>query len=140
MKVRDSGMPEEALWEGFFDARQILTTLDFTEFAADVVDFGCGYGTFTVAAARLTTGTVYALDIDAQMIEATAARAASFGLDNVKTIARDFVAEGTGLVSLPPTTTASSVANRSDTRGRQHHDSWFGSPSSSSRMLASMIR
>jgi SAM-dependent methyltransferase len=97
MKVRDSGMPDEAMWAQFFDARAILTALDFSTTDADVVDFGCGYGTFTLAAARLTSGTVYALDIDAEMIAATAAKAASFGLDNVRTIARDFVTEGTGL-------------------------------------------
>ena len=90
-------MPHEAMWARFFDARQILAELDFTAADADVVDFGCGYGTFTLAAERLTSSTVYALDIDATMIEATAAKAASFGLDNVKTIERDFVAEGTGL-------------------------------------------
>ena len=55
MKVRDSGMPDEATWERFFDARQILTELAFTDPKADVVDFGCGYGTFTAAAARLTS-------------------------------------------------------------------------------------
>ena len=92
-------MPDEAMWAGFFDARQILTQLAFTATNADVVDFGCGYGTFTVAAARLTSGTVHALDIDAAMIEATAAKAASFGLDNVTTIERDFVTQGTGLPS-----------------------------------------
>jgi ubiquinone/menaquinone biosynthesis C-methylase UbiE len=97
MKVRDSGMPVETVWERFFDARRILAELDFIDPEADVVDFGCGYGTFTVAAARLTSGTVHAVDIDADMIKATMARAASFGLDNVKPIARDFVAEGTGL-------------------------------------------
>jgi ribosomal protein L11 methylase PrmA len=82
MKVRDSGMPDEAMWAQFFDARGILTALDFSTTNAEVVDFGCGYGTFTVAAARLTSGAVYALDIDAEMIAATAAKAASFGLDN----------------------------------------------------------
>jgi ubiquinone/menaquinone biosynthesis C-methylase UbiE len=97
MKVRDSGMPDEAMWAQFFDARQILAELDFTAVEADVVDFGCGYGTFALAAARLTSGTVYAFDIDAAMIETTAAKAASFGVDNVKAIERDFVAQGTGL-------------------------------------------
>jgi SAM-dependent methyltransferase len=99
MKVRDSGMPDETMWARFFDARRVLTALDFTDADADVVDFGCGYGTFTVAAARLTNGTVYALDIDTAMIAATAAKAASFALDNVTAIARDFVAQGTGLPS-----------------------------------------
>jgi SAM-dependent methyltransferase len=97
MKIRDSGMPDAAMWARFFDARQIFADLDFTAADADVVDFGCGYGTFTVAAAGLTSGIVYALDIDAAMIEATAAKAASFGLDNVKAIERDFVTLGTGL-------------------------------------------
>ena len=85
------------IWERFFDGRQILAKLDFNDFEADVVDFGCGYGTFSVAAARLTSGAVHALDIDPEMINATATRAASLGVGNVKAIERDFVAEGTGL-------------------------------------------
>ena len=97
MKVRDSGMPDEAMWTQLFDARRILADLDFPAADADVVDFGCGYGTFAVAAARLTSRTVCAFDIDAAMIEATAAKAASFGLDNVKAVERDLVAHGTGL-------------------------------------------
>ncbi len=42
MKVRDSGMPDEKMWEGFFDARIILAQLDFIDHQANVVDFGCG--------------------------------------------------------------------------------------------------
>lgn len=68
MKVRDSGMPDEKMWEGFFDARRILTWLAFDDTRSDVLDFGCGYGTFTIAAARLTTGTVHALDIEPDMV------------------------------------------------------------------------
>jgi ubiquinone/menaquinone biosynthesis C-methylase UbiE len=97
MKVRDSGMPDEATWDRFFEPPRILAELAFTNLDADVVDFGCGYGTFTLAAARLTRGVVYALDVERAMIEATAQRAASFGLENVTAICRDFVAEGTGL-------------------------------------------
>jgi ubiquinone/menaquinone biosynthesis C-methylase UbiE len=90
-------MPDEATWGAFFDAGNVLSALAFTREDANVVDFGCGYGTFTVAAARRTTGSVYAVDIDATMIEATAARAADLGLGNVRTILRDFVVEGSGL-------------------------------------------
>jgi ubiquinone/menaquinone biosynthesis C-methylase UbiE len=97
MKVRDSGMPGEGVWEGFFDARRILLQLAFDDPEADVVDFGCGYGTFSIAAARLTGGTVHALDIEPEMVDATAARAVSCGLENVRTELRDFIAEGTGL-------------------------------------------
>ncbi len=97
MKVRDSGMPDEKMWEGFFDAAQVLAQLEFVVHGGDVVEFGCGYGTFTVAAARLTAGIVYALDIDPEMIRATEARSQTEGLTNVKTVQRDFIAEGTGL-------------------------------------------
>jgi ubiquinone/menaquinone biosynthesis C-methylase UbiE len=97
MKVRDSGMPDEKMWEGFFDAGRILSQLAFANTNSDVVDFGCGYGTFAIAAARLTTGTVHALDIEPEMLRATAARAESLSLTNVKTVQCDFVADGTGL-------------------------------------------
>ncbi len=97
MKVRDSGMPDEVLWATFFDAPKILSRLDCVDPRCDVVEFGCGYGTFTIPAARMTTGTVFALDIDPAMIENTSLKAREAGLANVMALARDFVAEGTGL-------------------------------------------
>lgn len=97
MKVRDSAMPDETTWEGFFDAGRILSELAFDDTSANVVDFGCGYGTFTLAAARRTRGMVHAFDIEPEMVRATAARASSLGLTNVRAELRDFVAEGTGL-------------------------------------------
>ena len=97
MKVRDSGMPDSATWERFFDAPLVLRQLGFDDPRADVVDFGCGYGTFSIAAAQMTRGTVHAIDVDPGMVAATAARAASLGLGNVRTIERDFDADGTGL-------------------------------------------
>jgi SAM-dependent methyltransferase len=99
MKVRDSGMPNAELWDAFFDERRILAKLDFSDATVDVVDFGCGYGTFAVVAATLTAGAVYALDIDPAMVEATAMRAERFGVANVKAIQRDFISEGTGLAA-----------------------------------------
>jgi len=96
VKVRDSGMPGQTLWESFFEPREILQLLSFP-MAGDVVDFGCGYGTFTLAAATLTTGTVYGIDIEPEMVRATAKRAEEAGLRNVRVIERDFVAEGAGL-------------------------------------------
>ncbi len=96
MKVRDSGMPEVGTWDEFFDPGAILGQLAFNG-RADVVDFGCGYGTFTVAAASRTTGVVHAIDLDPVMVAATIERAESLGLANVLAIQRDFDAEGTGL-------------------------------------------
>lgn len=96
MKVRDSGMPDRASWESFFEPTEILELLSFpTE--GDVVDFGCGYGTFTLAAAALGTGKVYAVDIDPEMVRATAKRTQEAGLFDVQVIERDFVTHGAGL-------------------------------------------
>ena len=97
MKVRESGMPEEAMWAAFFDAPRILTQLGFDDPGADVVEFGCGYGTFTVACAARTRGTVFALDLEAEMLEVTQRKARESGLRNVRLLPRDFVADGTGL-------------------------------------------
>ncbi|NQU11895.1 class I SAM-dependent methyltransferase, partial [bacterium] len=47
MKLRDSGMPEEAYWESLFDVPLILDRLGMDARLGDVVEFGCGYGTFT---------------------------------------------------------------------------------------------
>jgi SAM-dependent methyltransferase len=97
MKTRESGMPEESMWEGFFTPDLTLKNLGLSPQAGDVADFGCGYGTFSVAAARITTGVVHAIDIDPAMVEATRAKAAAASLGNVKVELRDFVAEGAGL-------------------------------------------
>lgn len=97
MKVRDSGMPDEEIWASFFDTGRILARLYFDDPAADVAEFGCGYGTFTVAAAARTRGTVFAFDIEPAMITATGRKARMSGMDNVRCVLRDFVATGTGL-------------------------------------------
>ena len=70
MKVRDSGMPVEQMWQGFFDPPAILSKLGFINIDGDVVDFGCGFGTFTVAAAACGKGTVHAFDLDPEMAAA----------------------------------------------------------------------
>ncbi len=97
MKVRESGMPDETMWEGFFSPSEVLSRLGLTSDTPSVVDLGCGYGTFTIPAARLTTGTVHAFDIEPEMIRASGSKAEVAGLTNVQLHLRDFVAEGTGL-------------------------------------------
>lgn len=64
MKTRESGMPEEQLWSTFFSPKEVLVRLGLTGDCREVVDFGCGYGTFTIPVARIVTGTVLAFDID----------------------------------------------------------------------------
>jgi len=96
MKVRGSGMPDQSMWESFFEPRKVLQLLACPS-VGDVVDFGCGYGTFTLAAATLTIGTVYGIDIDPEMIRVTAVRARDAGLHNVQAIEWDFFIQGAGL-------------------------------------------
>lgn len=96
MKMRESGMPDEATWQGFFDPKAIVASLGIAHVEGDVVDFGCGYGTFTHAAAQVVQGLVYALDIEPAMINTTQARAQGAGLANVRVLRRDFVRDGTG--------------------------------------------
>ncbi len=97
MKTRESGMPDEAMWQGFFRPEEVLRRLLLTEACGDVVDFGCGYGTFTIPAARIVRGNVFALDIEPDMVKETRRKARAAGLRNVRARRRDFVAEGTGL-------------------------------------------
>lgn len=56
MKGRESGMPDDSCWESFFNPRCILERMDCAGSCGDVVEFGCGYGTFTIPGAELVTG------------------------------------------------------------------------------------
>lgn len=98
MKGRQSGMPDETWWATFFDVDR---TLDLMFGAGgpkgDIVEFGCGYGTFTIPAARRTRGIFMALDIEPEMVTRVASQSAEARLGNVHAILRDFVAQGTGL-------------------------------------------
>jgi len=98
MKVRESGMPDEAYWDTFFDPDGVIERLGCVANSSDrIVEFGSGYGTFTLAAARRTYGTVHALEIEPDLVELLRAKAQALGLRNVNAIRRDFLEEGSGL-------------------------------------------
>ncbi|ACH39389.1 SAM-dependent methyltransferase, type 11 [Citrifermentans bemidjiense Bem] len=97
MKVRDSGMPDEEMWTTFFDPAAIFGTLQMDQGLHDLVEFGCGYGTFTLAAAGMVTGIVHALDIEPELVELLRKKCAEAGITNVSPTLRDFIGEGSGL-------------------------------------------
>ena len=97
MKIRESGMPPEETWQTYFRPAEALETLCLGRDVTNVVDLGCGYGTFTIPAARITNGTVHAFDVDPSMIEETRRKAEAAGCRNVNLCLRDFVVDGTGL-------------------------------------------
>jgi len=90
-------MPEEEMWAGFFEPADVLHLLGLRPSCEDVVDFGCGYGTFTIPAARIAAGVVHALDLEPDMVRATQEKAVAERLRNVRVYVRDFVADGSGL-------------------------------------------
>lgn len=61
------------------------------------MEFGCGYETFTIPAAQMIQGTVYALDIETKMIEITKAKVNAANQRNVELFERDFTEQGSGL-------------------------------------------
>jgi len=96
MKVRDSGMPDEEMWDQFFDPEAILSTFGIDHEIRDIVEFGCGYGTFTLAAARMVSGTVHTFDIEQEMIASVQEKCRRADVTNVLPSLRDFVNHGTG--------------------------------------------
>jgi SAM-dependent methyltransferase len=97
VKVRDSGMPDEEMWAGFFDPDKILRTFGLDHETGDIVEFGCGYGTFTLTAAKIIRGIVNAYDIEPAMVAAISDRSCQAGIKNIRAVIRDLVAQGTGL-------------------------------------------
>jgi ubiquinone/menaquinone biosynthesis C-methylase UbiE len=90
-------MPKEEEWTQFFDPIKALSLLGLNHNVVNVADFGCGYGTFTIPAARIIAGKIYAFDIQPKMIESVERKAKALSLGNVEAILRDFLSEGSGL-------------------------------------------
>ncbi len=98
MKIRESGMPDEARWASFFDCTVAIDKLlGAAGVQGGVIEFGCGYGSFTVPAARRTTGIVSALDIEPEMVAVVRQKAARFDVHNIRAEARDFLVDGSGV-------------------------------------------
>lgn len=97
VKVRDSGMPDQTYWESLFNVNLILEQLKINREITSLVEFGCGYGTFTLPSAERINGQIIALDIEEQMLETVNTRAAAHQLHNITIVKRDFIAEGTGI-------------------------------------------
>jgi ubiquinone/menaquinone biosynthesis C-methylase UbiE len=85
------------MWEKFFDPQSILTHMQLNSQVRDVLEVGCGYSTFTVPAAKIISGKIHTYDIDEEMIRITKTEVAKAELNNVNTILRDIIADGTGL-------------------------------------------
>jgi len=97
MKARESGMPEEKMWEQFFDVEKILDELEINNGIQRLVDFGFGYGTFTIPASKKIKGMIYAYDIEDALNKELESKLKINNITNVISFTRDFIASGTDL-------------------------------------------
>ena len=97
MKARESGMPEEKMWEQFFDVEKILNELEINNGIQRLVDFGFGYGTFTIPASKKIKGMIYAYDIEDALNKELESKLKINNITNVIPFTQDFISSGTGL-------------------------------------------
>ena len=85
-----TGLLDGAERFGRSDPAQMLRELGVGT-GSTVVDYGCGPGLFTLAAARLVgaAGKVYGVDLEPRMVELVARRAQEASLSNVTAVASD---------------------------------------------------
>lgn len=94
MKVRDSGMPEEAMWSKFFESKQILQQMEVGTDLQSVVDLGSGFGTFSIPASQMIKGKIHAFDIEPDMILQLQTKIDQLDIKNINLHLKDFIAEG----------------------------------------------
>jgi SAM-dependent methyltransferase len=66
-------MPEEDYWESLFDVPLTLQRFAIDQYH-DVLELGCGYGTFSIPVAQAIRGTLTTFDIDPAMVARTLER------------------------------------------------------------------
>lgn len=67
MKYRESGMPDETMWDTFFNPTAVLDKMNINKEIEVLLDIGCGYGTFLVSMAERVKKAI-GIDIDNHMI------------------------------------------------------------------------
>lgn len=97
LKIRQSGMPDMAYWNSFFDAPGIIERLFSNTPPGNTVEFGCGYGTFTIPASLSTRQTLYAFDIEPSAVQFVTELAQQLNISNIQLQQQDFIQNGTGL-------------------------------------------
>jgi ubiquinone/menaquinone biosynthesis C-methylase UbiE len=84
--IRETDLPVEAEWEGYFRAKAILSKVGL-KCGMVLADLGCGYGTFSIPAAKTVgkTGHVFAVDIDKKMTKRVQERSNEIKIRNIAT-------------------------------------------------------
>ncbi len=90
-------MPAEDMWASFFDVDLILSELHINSKINDLVEIGCGYGTFTIPSAKKINGKLYAFDIEEGMIKIVNKEIKKRLIKNIILDQRDILTQTTGL-------------------------------------------
>ena len=98
MKIEDSGMPDESYWNSLFDVNEIIEWLAIPS-GSNIVEVGCGYGTFTLPIAKISSkkNQIIVFDIEAEMINNIESKIKKFSLNNIQCFLGDVMTNGTGL-------------------------------------------
>lgn len=95
MKYRESGMPEEQVWNTFFNPQETLHELGINKNIKVLLDIGCGYGTFLIPAASLVKNKVIGIDIEDKMIEICRGKIQEHETNNIELLHGDITTEQT---------------------------------------------
>ena len=95
MKYRESGMPDEQMWDTFFNPTKILSQLDVNGNINTLMDVGCGYGTFLIPAAKLVKNKAIGIDIENEMIETCREKIEEQNIENISLLHGDISTEQT---------------------------------------------
>lgn len=90
-------MPAENIWSDFFNVDLIISELLINSKIIDLVEIGCGYGTFTIPAAKQIAGKLYAFDIEREMISIVKNKIKNEHIENVILEGKDILTQTTGL-------------------------------------------
>jgi ubiquinone/menaquinone biosynthesis C-methylase UbiE len=90
-------MPAESLWASFFNVDLILSGLQINSDVNDLVEVGCGYGTFTIPAAKRIKGKLYAFDIENEMLDIINHKLKNKPAGNLILEQRDVLIQTTGI-------------------------------------------
>ena len=90
-------MPSEEMWASFFNIDLILSELHIDSDIKDLVEIGCGYGTFTIPSAKIINGKLYAFDIEEDMVETVKQELRNKHINNVILEQRDILTQTTGM-------------------------------------------
>ncbi|XDD50563.1 class I SAM-dependent methyltransferase [Leptospira sp. WS92.C1] len=92
-------MPEVEYWDSLFNVSLILERMELLQDIGTIVEFGSGYGTFTLPLARNRKNRIIAFEIETDLVQNLREKAKQEGLDQIISTEKDIIGQGTSLTS-----------------------------------------